>query len=180
MDPKQPANQLDPKLKEAYERVMGTMPAASTPQQPVNTPPAQPMNPSMQSPIKATAPNVMPTMPHEIPSTALPVTHPVNPQSMMTPPVQPINSLPVKTEPMVQSPLPQPAAQPMGPMHATVPLSTQNPVHAPTAQIHGFVAPKKKSGISPILLIAGGIVFVIAYTLIWVKIFNVHIPFLGQ
>lgn len=225
MDPKQPTNQLDPKLKEAYERVMGTMPASSTPPQPVTTPPVLPTNPvvphampitntppvihpssPLPTPASMITPPIMPNgnPPHPIPSaTTMPSVssepmsqHSVPSQPMMTPlpgqplkSMEPINPTPIsikaesKPEPVMTTPVNQPSmshATPMEPMHATVPLSTTTPVHAPISQIHGFVAPKKKAGISPVILIVGGVVFVIVYTLIWVKVFNIPLPFLGQ
>ncbi len=60
MNPKQPAD-LDPKLKETYERVMGTgaTPPAPTPQRPVQTTvvdqpsPASPIQPPTAQPTKS-------------------------------------------------------------------------------------------------------------------------------
>lgn len=227
MDQKQPSNQLDPKLKEAYERVMGTMPAASIPPQPAVTAPIASMPQTVTSPtgslIHETPANAQTTSPG-MPTLLIPSTpsltnpainavpqissnplmntwpaHAISPQPIMPSSTQPVNPMlptnpmPIKqldmkpveqiaqvTNHIAQATPPLLGNKLMEPMHATMPLSTTTPVHTPTAQIHGFVAPKKKSGISPLLLILGGVVFVIVYTLVWIKVFNISLPFLGK
>ncbi len=110
MDQKK-ANQLDPKLKEVYERVMGTTVA----QQPTTPPPAQ-------APSQTT-----------------------------------------QTEP---------------PPHV---------VHVAAAPTHTVVSAgsvtkkensEKKSPVSIPILILAGIVFLLVYALVWVKVFNFKLPFL--
>lgn len=96
MNPKN-LTQLDPKLREAYERVMGT-----------------------SAPTQAQT------------STTL-----------ITPP----NSAPV-----VSTPTPEPQSQ--------------------------VVASKKREGISPILIAIAVILFFTVYSIIWIKVFNLKVPFL--
>jgi len=70
--------------------------------------------------------------------------------------------------------------QPMQQMHATAATATIGGKAA--SGDHGFISTKKQAKISPVILIAGGIVFLLVYTLFWLKFFNVNlpIPFLGQ
>jgi len=92
---------LDPKLKEAYERVMGT------------TIPAQAQTPS---PAPTTTPAPFPT------------------------------------------------------------VSAPTPVQEPQSQM--VVNKKKVVGLSPILVAVAVILFFLAYTIIWIKVFNLKVPFL--
>lgn len=146
MDPKQsgtPGN-LDPKLKEAYERVMGLAPNPSvqkTPATPTSTPAAQPV--PQPTPAATPAP--------------------------ATPTPQP--------QPTPAAPSAMPTMQTVG----TAKPNATSPVHL-TSQIHGFVASKqkKKSQLSPVVIVLAAVVFIVVYTLVWVKIFNVQLPFLPQ
>lgn len=142
MDPKAAnanfPNHLDPKLKEAYERVMGT---ATTKQEPN---PAQPM-PATQAP-----PASVPTQP------------PASPAA--TPPPTPIASY--------QVPSLQPANSPFA--ATTLSTSKTTPVK-PSAK--PTVSEKKSSPIMTILLVLGGIIFFLAYTIVCVKLLNVTLPF---
>ncbi len=121
MDPK---NQLDPKLKEAYERVMS-----------VNTTP--------------------------------------RPQS----PPPPQNQPPMSSYP----PTPQPS--PVGPNPS--PLGESGPIVAPKPQgysandgAQGPMHPKKpRKKLSFPIVVLGMIIFFIVYTFVWIKIFNVSLPF---
>jgi hypothetical protein len=103
--------QLDPKLKEAYDRVMGT----------VVTPPQRPPEPTHQEPV--TAP-------------------PAQPQAMA---------------------IPQPAT-----------TIEHTPTPAPAAHTE-----KKKGKVSPLIIALGLIVFLLIYTLVWIKYFGVPVPFLN-
>lgn len=128
MDHKQQLSKLDPKLKEAYDKVMGTdLPAA----------PAQ--TPASQQPFQTVAAPAVPATP-------------------------------------VAAPTPQVAT----------PQASQPPLRRTTSTVHvGYqlqppkVATQKKGKISPILIIAGIVIFFVIYTVIWVKIFNIPIPFLS-
>lgn len=126
MDPKK----LDPKFKEAYERVMG----ANFSAQPAAP---QPVTPQPAAPVQSTPP-----------------------------------------------PPPIPAAQPTGP--APLPIAGQ-PAPIPQPQPAGFTGqsagsgvPRKKKGMSPVMIAAGVIIFFLIYTIIWVKIFNLSLPFMSS
>lgn len=139
MDPhQQQLNQLDPKLKEAYEKVMGK-----------GNPPA---NTNLQPNIPTTNenPNLANINPIQAPEPASQAT-----TGPWAPPVQPGLSTP------------PPAFQPK-------PVGTlnTNPLSA-----HGFVA-KKKNTVSPAIIVIGTIVFLVVYTLFWMKFFGINIPFL--
>jgi hypothetical protein len=129
MDP-QKLSQLDPKLREAYQRVMGT----TIPE------PAAPNQAPAPAPLQPTPPVAQPQ----------PVT---NPQAAPEPaiPQQPTSNF-------VQ-------------MNSTV-------AAIPADQAQSGTVLKKKSGLMPVLFIIAGLIFVGIYTLFWVKIFNLQVPFL--
>lgn len=113
MDQKAPAN-LDPKLKEAYERVMGM---SATPAQPASTPPSQPAAQAA-----------------------------------------------VQTQPQAYSSsfVGQPASG------------------VAAGAVHTGTAAKAASGgssIMTVVYIVAGVVFILAYTLFWIKILNFQTPF---
>lgn len=233
MDPKQ-STKLDPKLQEAFDRVMGTptAPGATTPTTPL--PAANPLppkpnpvaTPAAPMPIPAIKPvqaaSTVPTAPH-LPGTPIqpPMGQPVMPQVPSTPTMHPAAPMPqpmsaqmpkpavvsMPTPPItaavkpaiaqpVMPPIPQAMQHPMPPqittaqpqqpqmqaMHATAPALAVAPAgeHGAGTPTHGFVAPKKKAAVSPVILIFGGIVFLLAYTIFWLKFFNVPIPFITQ
>jgi len=131
MDPRQQQiNQLDPKLKEAYEKVMGT-----------GNPPINPAAAPLQASAKADMPSL------QTGSTPPPIT----PNS---PPPQP-NSISFQPKPMQGTPVGSSSPSPS----------------------HGFVA-KKRSSVSPVIIVLGIIVFLLVYTLFWIKFFNIKVPFL--
>jgi hypothetical protein len=133
MNPKAPAN-LDPKLKETYERVMGTSfapTAAPTQPRPVQTT-------VVQEPESATLPQPA------IPAQLLPidVANPAGPE-MVQSPQMPTTGDPFKT--------------------AEVPPAN--------VMMKGTTA-KKKNFLMPVLLMVGGLIFFIAYAVIWAKVFG--------
>jgi len=162
MDPKTSGQSLDPKLQEAYNKVMGIGgPSASpTPTTTVSTP-----NVTVSATQAPTVPPP-PVMPASNPSTSSGLS------AAAPEPVMPIIN---------HSPSPAPSVQTV---QATIPVSGAR-VHigaTVTPETHGFVAKGKKSGmkISPVILILGGVVFFLVYALIWVKVFNLQLPFLPQ
>lgn len=161
MDP-QKLSQLDPKLRDAYQRVMGTVipepqvPAAQT--QTPTTPPAPPTPPTLD-PIPAPKPQPIP-----------------QPEPIQTPVAEPA--------PTIQEPSPTPITPP-----AEIPPAIPQPVEtlnsevtasAPTAGNLNFTAPiqtqtttvKKKNGKMLILFGIVGLTFIVVYALFWAKIFN--------
>lgn len=114
------AQTLDPKLKETYDRVMGSQ---FTPQP--------------------------------------------GPKST---PVQPSASVPVSHSPMPASPAPAPAAEHAGP----APVS-QVFVASPTASSSKAAVVKNSGGkkISPLIIVALGIVFFAVYAVVWLKLFAI-------
>lgn len=162
MDPKQTA-QLDPKFQEAYNRVMGTVvsPAADPTAQPGTvTPPVTPQ------------PAV--------------VTPPVTPQPVMTQPVMPPSGVaPTSVPPVTPG---APAEQPLPVAPVVMPHSTETvrvggstpiePVQQNASS--GVVAQPTKKGISPMILLLAAIVFLLIYSIFWVRFLNVPIPFLNQ
>lgn len=106
----QDLSKLDPKLKEAYDRVMGT-----------SITPPQPAKPNVQE-----SHSVPPSAPHPTMTTVNPPPH-----------------------------------------------------QDETSVVHKASGAKKKGGISPLVLALAGLIFFIAYGVIWVKIFNLSVPFLN-
>lgn len=149
MDPKQTA-QLDPKLKEAYDRVMGTA-TASTPGSPASTP---------AMPTAAPTTQVAPVTPISASPT---------PAAVTTPPTESSTANPLPVAPVV---MPHSAE--------TVKIGGGSPAPDTSAPTPTSATQGVKKGISPVIIIGGGIVFLIAYTLFWVKFLNIPLPFLGQ
>lgn len=110
------SHQLDPKLQEAYDRVMGVQVPAPT-ESKTSVAPANPV------------------------------------------PVQPASAA-SSTVSIVQQPV----------------ASVDN---ASVTKNHTFVA-KKGMKISPLFLVIGGVAFLLLYTIIWIKVFNLSVPFINQ
>ncbi len=64
------------------------------------------------------------------------------------------------------------------PVRSADPQNTlpQMSVKSPSPQTH-VVSPKKR-GVSPILIVLTAIIFFLVYAFVWIKIFNLKIPFL--
>jgi hypothetical protein len=130
MNSKIPAN-LDPKLKETYERVMGT---SFTP----TTPPAQ------TRPVQTTVVQ--------------------EPQSPIA--AQPVTSI---SQPIdVANPDPEMVSSPQMPKIGDPFKETESP---PANIIPKGTTLKKKS-FTPVLLVVGGLIFFVAYAVIWAKVFG--------
>lgn len=225
---------LDPKLQEAYNKVMSFSadPNAAPP-----IPAMQPTDPkTMPQPMGAapTSPLSTPTDPLAQPQPLASVPDPLaQPQPMATPanPTMPTISDPTAMpQPMTTTPSTDPLAQPQstpqplgqpapadpqpalntsqtsmgGSMFSTTPesapvtptMTSPTPPAAPTATpgatvvingtptthdgqaAHGMSAKKKGGSMMPLLLVFGAIIFIALYAIIWVKIFNIQVPFL--
>lgn len=144
MDPKT-AN-LDPKLREAYERIMGTAVPAPT-----------------QTPGSPAAKSTQ-TLPPQAPKLQV---QEVKPEPLNVPIAQPPPPLPpqpkVKLSEMVQSPE-SPSFNP-----AKNPFIDPLP---PPSDILNNNSPKKKSKLRSIFLTLGGLIFFVIYGVIWAKVFN--------
>jgi hypothetical protein len=172
MDP-QKLSKLDPKLRDAYQRVMGT---------PIPEPQVQPIQAQTPPPPGGPIPDPAPTPPMPQPEPPIPP-----PSSEPTPTIQ---EPPTAPEPLIQPPVSEP--QPTIPTESpAIPAPEPAiPPQQPPAQADNFVqmnsevasaqstAIKKKNGMMPILIGAAGLVFIVIYTLFWTKIFNFKLPFL--
>lgn len=186
MDP-QKLSQLDPKLREAYQRVMGT-PIPAPQAQPIQAqtpPPPPPMPDPTPIPTPIPEPTPTPTPPIEEPPTA--------PEPAIAPPASEPQSIPTP-EPAIPEPQPAiPQPQPLTPEPAipTPPAQANNFMQmnseVAAAPSQNFAAPalqaqtialKKKNGMMPVLFGIVGLVFIVVYTLFWTKIFNFKLPFL--
>lgn len=158
---------LDPKLREAYERIMGTN-SKSTVQTAVNTDTqATPVNPvSIQPTPSVTAPIVKPeeNKQNETPQQTFGVNSQVN--NNYVKPEMP------HSEPAIQTPSP----------FSAPPLSAQK-FNNSTAdnQMHAYVS-QEVAGVKQslktiqLIYIVGGIVFFVVYALFWLKFFNIASP----
>lgn len=149
MDPKSLSN-LDPKLRETYERVMGS--ASST-----QAPPA-PAQPSVAPP---------PTVEPVAPATPSPAAPPIPTPSATTVVDSSVGVSPApETPPMGNSPFQTPV----------VPINEPAPLPSPAA-VNQNVEGTGASSLVKILYIAGAIVFFAVYTYFWMRVFNLQLPF---
>ncbi len=213
MDPKQPSQTLDPKLKQAYDRVMGISLDDTSSQQPISTTqvisptpsvgtsndspgpttnltltPSSQLPQDLTSQINAANPSsaqnpAEPTISPEAPAVSL-ATNSTTPTqdgsnfTTTTNPIPTLDSTPLpQKSPAVATPIEEVATHPTTFLESTTPLALKT---EEKIGVGGFVAEKRKKGLSPMLIIFAGIVLLIAYTLFWVKFFNFPIPFLTQ
>ena len=143
MNPKS-VNDLDPKLREAYERVMGSNFTPKSPAQAQNTP-------------------AEPGQPQQNPQPAAPTPSP-EPNTPLMQTTQVFTQNPVPSEPTPQQP--EPAKQEtQSPPSDPTSIFTQSPSTAPVSQ-------KKKLNMLPVLFAIGAIVFFGTYVVIWAKVFG--------
>lgn len=173
MDP-QKLSQLDPKLREAYQRVMGTVildPPTAPPAQ--TQTPLSPIPDPTPTPVPQPAPEQTPTpQPQPQPEPAInPQQTAVNPQPEPTLTSEP--SVPPQALPKASNFVQMNSEVPAAPTPAPAPNFTTPASQAQTAAI------KKKGGMMmPVLFGIVGVIFVVIYTLFWTKIFNFKLPFL--
>jgi len=136
MNPKGPAD-LDPKLKETYERVMGT---SFTPTVPPST---------QTRPVQTTV-----------------VQNPQEP--VTTQPVMPIPQ-PIDMAASASEMVPSPQMPKIGDAFKETESPPANVlVNGPTTT----TTTKKKRSLIPVLLLVGGLIFFVAYAVIWAKVFG--------
>lgn len=172
MDPKSMPN-LDPKLRETYERVMGTTLKPSTTDKPKA---ASPTPAPSAADLHAPAPMVPPTSPSSEPGSMPPLHSAGNAVSAAS---------------IAKMEIPQPthesnsdkASPPIHPhpdMHntgtGTVRLDATNDAAANHPEGAKDMQ-KKKGKISPVIFIVGGVVFFLVYALFWAKVLNLPLPF---
>lgn len=178
MDP-QKLSQLDPKLREAYQRVMGTViPKPQSPPAQTQTPP--PINkPPIPDPI-----STPPAQPQPEPATP-PATQP-KPFFIPQPPTNPQPEAPPAGEPTPQSSIPTQSTSNFTQMNsevaapsvtATVPVLTPN-FTTPASQTQTAVLKKKGNMLIPAMIVITILVFIVVYGLFWARIFNLNLPFL--
>lgn len=150
MDPKKPST-LDPKLKEVYERVMGTnlsagSPKSSLPPQPVR--PAPPPQPAQQ-PVQLNYPQ------------------PVSPQPP-PPPIRPVQAVGAATSPRYYSQIQEAASE-------TVKINP--PAKTAASVVAGNV--KNSSAALVAVFMVAIIIFFVVYAVVWMKFFKMPVPYIG-
>lgn len=169
MDP-QKASQLDPKLQEAYDRVMGV--ATNLAQPTTNTTPTDPATTIAQAtPGASTSPTDSPQV--QVDTTTTPI--PLQPDPANMPQMPNIDPLPAQnpTDPLTTTP--EPTTSTSSPAMTTV-------ENTATVKTHAFVAKGEGKGvkISPVIWVIGGVAFLLVYTVVWIKVFNLPVPFINQ
>ena len=169
MDP-QKLSQLDPKLRDAYQRVMGTViPNPQTPAQ-TQTPAPPTPNPTPQ-PQSQPEPQPAPLVPE-------PIAEPqpsINPQQEAIPtpesiPAQSSSNFVQMNSEVPVAPSPAAASTP----NFTAPAK---PDLAPI-QTQTIVIKKKNNILMTALIGIAVLIFIAVYSLFWTKIFNFKLPFL--
>ena len=184
MDPQKLAG-LDPKLRDAYQRVMGTtIPEPTAPSAPISTPtPVTPDPTSQPQPTltpEPTMPTPTPAPVMEEPTKPIEPIMPPAPEPQPTVPVEPTPAPAVEPQP-ITNPQPQVMPEPAQPtsnfvqMNSEVATSPNFSAPAPQAQT---MAIKKKGKMMPVLFTIVGLIFVVIYTIFWAKILNFKLPFL--
>lgn len=188
MDSKLP--QLDPKLKEAYDRVLNGQNVSSSQnpdpaarQNPINVAPAQtsPVFQAQQPQAQnQPEPEGLQGVASSQPNVPNPVETPIQqPQPIMAPIETPGSVGPIQT----------PQASPQSQPAITTPQSQPNQTPPPVQNIGGSIAfnaagatgtvvKKGKPNIKHILLGLGVVVFLVVYTFLWIFIFKIKLPFL--
>ncbi len=156
MNPKSTAN-LDPKLRETYERVMGTALPKTPP-----TGQTQPQTSQHPTSVPEAAPSNAPKL----------QVQEVEPEPLTIP--TPDLPLPLKKEPilneMVQSPE-SPVFNSKKNAYESKESSAPTP-SATNANPTQTLSSKKKNKVMPIFLTLGGLVFFVLYGVIWAKVFG--------
>lgn len=167
MDPQKLAS-LDPKLREAYQRVMGTV--VPKPQDPAQNQTPPPPAPPIPDPVPQLEPQPTPIEPPAQPPVSepqpIPTPQPSTPQPQ--PAISPQPEPPVQANNFVQ----------MNSEVAAVPSSPNFSAPASMPQAQTMTIKKKNGMITPILFGIVSLVFIVIYTLFWTKIFNFQLPFL--
>jgi hypothetical protein len=152
MDP-QKLSQLDPKLRDVYQRIMGTQ---------VSKPQPAPI-PQQSEPVQE--------------QTFMPPISQIQPQPQPFPAQQPQPVVPAQPSPVFAQMNPQ-IPTPTPTMAASSNFAA--PIVSATPQAQGMVIEKKGgSSIKFILFGILALIFLVIYTLFWTKIFNLKLPFLS-
>ncbi len=158
MDPASLSN-LDPKLRETYERVMGATPQAGT---------ASPPPTAADAAVPDSQTSVLSPTPTEAPLTA-----PEN-ASASTPEGNTDSSLSASPVSADAAPATATVTVDEQPKNVTIPQTAPAEDQQPINQI---AKPHGHSGLIKIFYMLGATVFFVIYIFFWVKIFNFQLPF---
>jgi hypothetical protein len=162
MDPSALSN-LDPKLRETYEKVMGTNTA----------PPADPQPPQAADGQQTTqSPEQNASSATEAPASSTPTQADASASSENATSVNPAPASDGLSEP-IQSPPPQDTMQSSeGPQTVTINQPVQN-----SASTEIITKPQGHMGLIKVFYVLGATVFFVIYIFFWMKIFNLSLPF---
>lgn len=190
MDPKA-LSALDPKMKETYDRVMGTIATPKPmpmPGDPVSPPPTgapglPPLPTQPVQPLSQTPPPVMPPLPGV---TTPPVTAPLGTASPSLP-VKPPLSVPLGTPPVpagatpstppLQTPHPLTMPTPAAPLKTPMTTYQASPNLHTTPLTHPVMEEKKSSLGKVLIFTLLGLIFFAVYGVFWLKFLNFPLPF---
>lgn len=149
MDPASLSN-LDPKLRETYERVMGTTPAPTDPP------------PTTSDATTATTTST--------PTDTMTASEPSTPETVPTPATPAEN--PAAVDPLAAPAADTTSSPEQQPQTVTITQSLPNPTIE-----NQIAAPHGHMGLIKIFYVLGAIVFFVIYVFFWMKIFNISLPF---
>lgn len=187
MDSKLP--QLDPELKEAYDRVLNGQNVSSS-QNPIPT--------AQQNQINTATPQPSPVFQPQQPQQTPIQPEPIGPQTVSAPlgslanpvmPAQPLQQPQSIAPSEIHTPIQLTQTPPMPQPTMATPQSQPTQTLPPVQNIGGSIAYNaagstatvvKKSGksLTHVLLGLGAVVFLVAYTFMWIFIFKIKLPFL--
>jgi hypothetical protein len=172
MDPKD-LSQLDPKLREAYERVMGSTPTP-TPGQPLSTTPSADVTPP---PMPSPPPQVEPRP--DVSPVHPPMNEPVNPAFEAPKPINtPLNNdlPPLNAVPIAPSPDPNPAPATMA---SSITSSEPAPAVNSVATAAPFENTAKAGGkkVNPVIIGVALVVFLFFWAILWMVLLKLKTPF---
>ncbi len=163
MDPK--LSNLDPKLQDAYHRVMGTSHGGNNPPQTTLTPP--PQDPAMAPPPASTdlTSQAFGQSPQAAPPPA-----PAQVQEPPPPPTPVEPSRPIESAPSNLPPGSIPG------VNSTLAFNSED------SHKNVGTTPTKKKGshLMPVFVGLGIVALLVVYTFVWIILFNVQVPFLPQ
>lgn len=177
MDPKKLSG-LDPKLRETYERIMGTSSPSNQPPTPLPTIPNTPVEPIQKQPqpqIQTTIPQATPISGFiKEPPAQTPTPKEELPQLSPIMETQTVQEAPLSQNLNMNTPQEDFTKSPFSTVSNNS-LVNPNPSPDEVTGSHSINQPlkqKKKNKLLPVLLLVGVIIFFVVYAVVWAKVFS--------